>query len=145
MIGDVKAFISAPVHASISGKIKDIEMAQHPGGFRCLSVIIEGDGSAKEWGPQNGVADLASLSPEAIREAVKDAGIVGMGGAAFPTSVKLSPPKGKAIDAVILNGCECEPFLTADHRMMLEEPDKVVWGLREVRRRPKRRHRDRGE
>ena len=129
-IGEVKAFVSAPVHASISGKVKDIELAQHPGGYRCAAIVIEGDGSAKEWGAAAGVADLNALTQEAIREAVREAGIVGMGGAAFPTSIKLSPPKGKSIEAVILNGCECEPYLTADHRMMVEEPDKVVWGLR---------------
>ena len=90
-----------------------------------MSVVIEGDGTTREWsGPE---IDLGSLSPEALREAVREAGIVGMGGAAFPTSVKLAPPKGRAIEAVILNGCECEPFLTADHRIMAEEPGKVVW------------------
>lgn len=132
-IGDVKAFVSAPVHASISGKVKDIELAQHPGGTRVLSVVIEGDGTVKEWKEDGGV-DLSSMTPEAIREAVREAGIVGMGGAAFPTSVKLAPPKGKTIDAVILNGCECEPYLTADHRIMLEEPEKVVWGLKALMR-----------
>ncbi len=129
-IGEVKAFVSAPVHASISGKVKDIELAQHPGGLRCAAVVIEGDGTTKEWGTSGKKADLNVLTPEVIREAVRDAGIVGMGGAAFPTSIKLSPPKGKSVEAVILNGCECEPYLTADHRMMVEEPDKVVWGLR---------------
>ena len=126
-IGDVKAFISAPVHASISGKVKEVDFYQTPVGIKVLSVVIEGDGSVKEWA---GSVDLASLSPEAVREAVREAGIVGMGGAAFPTSVKLAPPKGKAIDTVLLNGCECEPFLSSDHRVMAEEPDKVVWGLR---------------
>lgn len=127
-IGDVKAFVAAPVHASISGKIKDIELVQHPGGARSLAVVIEGDGTTKEWG--GAVKDLSSISVESLKETIRDAGIVGMGGAAFPTSVKLAPPKGKAIDAVILNGCECEPYLTADHRIMLEEPEKVVWGLK---------------
>lgn len=127
-IGDVKAFVSAPVHASISGKVKDIELTQHPGGMRTLAVVIEGDGTTKEWG--GAAKDLSSISAEALREAIREAGIVGMGGAAFPTSVKLAPPKGKTIDAVVLNGCECEPYLTADHRIMVEEPEKVVWGLR---------------
>jgi len=127
-IGDVKAFVAAPVHASISGKIKDIELTQHPGGARSLAVVIEGDGTVKEWG--GAVKDLSSISVDALKESIREAGIVGMGGAAFPTSVKLAPPKGKAIEAVILNGCECEPYLTADHRIMLEEPEKVVWGLR---------------
>lgn len=126
-IGDVHAFVSAPVHASISGKVKEVELYQTPVGTKALSVVIEGDGSVKEWA---GSVDLASLSKEAIREAVREAGIVGMGGAAFPTSVKLALPKGRAIDTVLLNGCECEPFLSCDHRVMTEEPDKVIWGLR---------------
>ncbi|MBI5641862.1 MAG: electron transport complex subunit RsxC [Deltaproteobacteria bacterium] len=132
-IGDIKAFVSAPVHSSINGKVKDIELAQHPGGARVLAVVIEGDGTTREWKAE-GTVDLNSQSPESIRELVRDAGIVGMGGAAFPTSVKLAPPKGKAIDAIILNGCECEPYLTADHRIMVEESEKVVWGLRALMR-----------
>ncbi len=130
-IGDVKAFVSAPVHASISGKVKDIELAHHPAGVRALSVIIEGDGAVKEW-PAKEQVNLDSLTPDAIREKVREAGIVGMGGAGFPSSVKLSPPKGVTIDTVILNGCECEPYLTADHRIMLEEPEKAVWGLKAI-------------
>ncbi|MBI5561459.1 MAG: electron transport complex subunit RsxC [Deltaproteobacteria bacterium] len=126
-IGDVKAFVSAPVHASISGKVKEIELSNHPGGVRALAIIIEGDGTGREWG---GVVDINSISADAMREAIREAGIVGMGGAAFPTSVKLSPPKGKTIDTVVLNGCECEPYLSADHRIMVEEADKAVWGLR---------------
>ncbi|MDP2689955.1 MAG: electron transport complex subunit RsxC [Deltaproteobacteria bacterium] len=133
-IADVKAFVSAPIHASISGKIKDIDLAPHPGGMRTLAVAIEGDGNRKEWKLDGSEADPSSFAPEALRDAIRDAGIVGMGGAAFPTSVKLSPPKGRTIDAVILNGCECEPFLTADHRIMAEEPKKAVWGLRALMR-----------
>ncbi|MBI5970900.1 MAG: electron transport complex subunit RsxC [Deltaproteobacteria bacterium] len=127
-IGDVKAFVSAPVHASISGKVKDVELSHHPVGVRTLSVIIEGDGAVKQW-PVNERVSLDSLTPDAIRGNIREAGIVGMGGAAFPSSVKLQPPKGVTIDIVILNGCECEPYLTADHRLMVEEPEKVVWGL----------------
>lgn len=129
-IGDVQAFVSAPIHASISGKVKDVELAQHPNGSRVLSVVIDGDGTAKDWAAEGKTVDISALTPESIRDIIRDSGIVGMGGAAFPTSVKLSPPKGKAIDTVLLNGCECEPFLTADHRIMLEEPEKVVWGLK---------------
>ncbi len=129
-IGDVSAFVSAPVHASISGKVKDITLSNHPGGIRDLAVIIDGDGQKKEWKSKGQDADVSTLVPEELRALIRDAGIVGMGGAAFPTSVKLSPPKGKTIEAVILNGCECEPFLTADHRIMVEEPEKVVWGLK---------------
>lgn len=129
-IGDVEAFVSAPVHASISGKVKEVGLKDHPGGFRALSVVIQGDGEEKDWEAERKEFDLASAEPDEIRSAVREAGIVGMGGAAFPTSVKLSVPKGKTIDTVVLNGCECEPFLTSDHRVMLEEADKVVWGLK---------------
>jgi len=129
-IADVSAFVTAPIHASISGKVKNIDLANHPGGTRVMAITIEGDSNRKEWKLSGPEADVSSFTPEALREAIRDAGIVGMGGAAFPTSVKLSPPKGKTIDAVILNGCECEPFLTADHRIMVEEPAKVVWGLK---------------
>ncbi|MFQ5735235.1 MAG: electron transport complex subunit RsxC [Thermodesulfobacteriota bacterium] len=133
-IADVKAFVSAPIHASISGKVKSIDTAAHPGGMRTLAITIEGDGTSREWKLKGAEADPSSMPPESLRDAIRDAGIVGMGGAAFPTSVKLSPPKGKVIEAVILNGCECEPFLTADHRIMLEVPDRVVWGLRALMR-----------
>jgi len=129
-IADVKAFVSAPIHASISGKVKDIDLADHPGGSRALAITIEGDGLMRDWAAEAVPVDIDSISADAVREAIREAGIVGMGGAAFPTSVKLSPPKGKTIDTVILNGCECEPFLTADHRIMIEEADRVVWGLR---------------
>lgn len=129
-IADVKAFVSAPIHASISGKVKDIELSNHPGGVRALAIIIEGDGATRDWKAEGGPVDINSISADAIRDAIRDAGIVGMGGAGFPTSVKLSPPKGRTIDTVILNGCECEPFLTADDRIMVEEAEKVIWGLR---------------
>lgn len=130
MIGEGTSFISAPVHASISGKVKDIDAYPHPSGRKILSVVIEGDGETREWKPVKGKVSLDKIDPDEIRQKVRDYGIVGMGGAAFPTSVKLTLPKGKTIDTVILNGCECEPYLTSDYRVMLESPEKVVWGLR---------------
>lgn len=130
LIGAPKGFISAPVHASLSGKVKEVSYQPHPGGAKVLSVVITGDGTEKEWGPVDGGCDLDKITSEGIRERIREAGIVGMGGAAFPTAIKLTPPKGKIIDTVVLNGCECEPFLTADHRIMLEEAEKVVWGLK---------------
>ncbi len=131
-IGEPTAFVSAPVHATISGKVKDVVSWQYPAGGKVLSVVIEGDGSAKDWhdeGHTGGLDELERLGPEQLRAIIKDAGIVGLGGAMFPTHVKLSPPEGKSIDTVILNGCECEPFLTSDHRLMVEMPERVVWGL----------------
>ncbi|MFQ5427520.1 MAG: electron transport complex subunit RsxC [Thermodesulfobacteriota bacterium] len=129
IIGEGTSFISAPVHSSISGKVKDIDAYPHPSGRKIPSVVIEGDGETASWEALNHKVRLDDIEPDDIREKVRDAGIVGMGGAAFPTSVKLTLPKGKKIDTVILNGCECEPFLTSDYRIMLESPEKVVWGL----------------
>lgn len=127
-IGDVDAFVSAPVHASISGKVKDIDLFPHPAGGSVPTVVIEGNGEEKVWKKENVEVDV--LDPDTVRRIVREAGIVGMGGAGFPTSVKLSPPKDRVIDTVILNGCECEPYLTADHRLMVEEPEGIVEGLR---------------
>jgi Na+-translocating ferredoxin:NAD+ oxidoreductase subunit C len=93
------------------------------------SVVIEND-FREEWIQLKDNPDYMSLSPEELKEKVKAAGIVGMGGAAFPTAVKLSPPKEKKIDAVLINGAECEPYLTADYRMMLEKPGEVAEGLK---------------
>ena len=141
-IGETTAsFVTAPVHSSISGKVKDIEKLPYPAGGKVLSVIIEGDGTAREWGNPpsppfykgglGGIGlELESLTAEVLKNIIKEMGIVGMGGAAFPTHVKLSPPREKKIDAFILNGCECEPYLTSDHRLMVEEPEKVFWGMK---------------
>lgn len=133
-IGDVKAFVSAPVHSSVSGKVKEVEYYLTPTAQRSLSVVIESDGSTKDWNTSRGPVDTVTLAPELIRETVREAGIVGMGGAAFPTSVKLVTTKGRTIDTVLLNGCECEPYLTADHRIMVEEADKVIRGLKALMR-----------
>lgn len=137
-IGELQGFISANVHSSISGVVKSIEPRTHPIGPAMSSVIIEADGldkwdesikSASEqvW-DQGGPKDFDSLTPHQIVDIVKEAGIVGLGGAAFPTYVKLSPPKDKPVDTVILNGAECEPCLTADHRLMLENPQEILAG-----------------
>ncbi|MBN2027194.1 MAG: electron transport complex subunit RsxC [Actinobacteria bacterium] len=126
-IGESEAFISAPVHASVSGTVTAIEERKNFAGRAIKSVVIEVDPSQPEkW---NEKRDTGSLEEEEIRQAAKEAGLVGLGGAAFPTFVKLSPPSDKPIDLVILNGCECEPFLTCDHRLMLEKSEEVVAGL----------------
>ena len=132
LIGEAVSFVAAPVHASISGKVKDVGDYPHPGGGKALSVVIDGDGAVKEWPKGDMGLTLDDYTPHDIREAIKDAGIVGMGGAGFPTHVKLSPPKDKKIDTVILNGCECEPFLTSDHRIMLESTEKILWGMKAI-------------
>ncbi len=129
-IGEVQAFVSSPVHAPTSGKVKDVVNHPHPLGKSLPAVIIEVDGE-DEWDESiKGIDDPFSQDINKLVDMISAAGVVGMGGATFPTHVKLSPPKEKAIDTVIINGAECEPFLTADHRLMLEQPDKVIQGLK---------------
>ncbi len=127
VIGEAGGFISSPVHSSISGTVKGLENRLLPGGKTSLSVIIENDGNdTAVEGVQN---DWKNMEPGKIISLVQQAGIVGMGGAAFPSFVKLSIPKGKKAECVILNGCECEPFLTADYRVMKEHYAEVIEGL----------------
>jgi H+/Na+-translocating ferredoxin:NAD+ oxidoreductase subunit C len=133
-IGEGKGFVSSPIHASVSGKVVAIELKEHPGGSFVPCIVIENDGK-EEWAESvNPHKDPAALSPEEIRQIIFEAGIVGLGGATFPSHVKYSPVEGKKIDAVILNGVECEPFITADHRLMLERPERIVSGLRYIMR-----------
>lgn len=132
-IGEADGFISVPVHSSVSGKVVGIESRPHPLGRRMPAVVIENDGR-DEWVDLSGHEDLSEESPRKIREAVKDAGLVGLGGAAFPTHVKISPPEGKPVDTAILNGAECEPVLTSDHRVMLGYNREVVAGLKIIMR-----------
>ena len=130
VIGEPAAFISAYIHSSVSGKVLAIEERVHPATRGGLSVVIKND---KKYTVDESVkphGDLDSLSKEDIVNIVKEAGIVGMGGAGFPTSVKLAP--GKPIEAVLLNGCECEPMLTADHKLLLHYADDVIFGLKAV-------------
>lgn len=129
-IGEPKGFVSAPIHSSVSGRVAAIEKRPHPGGGLVLSVVIESDGldSLDESIKPRG--NLENLTAEDIKNIMREAGLVGMGGATFPTQVKFSPPADKPIDTVILNGAECEPYLTADHRLMLENAGDVVLGLK---------------
>lgn len=129
-IGESEAFVSAAVHASISGKVKAVAPHWHPSGRMVPSVTIVSDEKDEFFEPPSNKRDYSELSPEEIRGIMKNSGMVGLGGATFPTHVKLSPPKEKKIDAVILNGAECEPYLTSDHRIMLEQADKVIYGLK---------------
>jgi electron transport complex protein RnfC len=129
-IGEAAAFISSPVHSSVSGKVVAIEDRPHPTRGQCLSVVIESDGKNTLHESVKPNKSLDSLTPDEIVEIVREAGIVGMGGAGFPTAVKLKPPK--PIDTILLNGCECEPLLTADHRVLLEYADDVIFGLQAI-------------
>ena len=128
-IGEAAGFISSPIHSSVSGTVIAVEERLHPTrGGTALSVVIKSDGKDTLDPSVKPNKPLEELTPDEIIDIVREAGIVGMGGAGFPTSVKLKP--GKPIDAVILNGCECEPLLTADHRVLLEFADSVIYGLR---------------
>jgi electron transport complex protein RnfC len=127
-IGESEAFFSASVHSSVSGKVLSVDNTNHPGGYPTPAVTIANDGEDRLCPENEGVKDPFSLSPDEIRQKVREAGVVGLGGAAFPTSVKLSPPKDKPIDTIIINGCECEPMLTADYRLMLESSESILKG-----------------
>lgn len=124
-----EAFVSAPVHASISGKVVGIGPVMNPLGQEVPSITIEGDGLDEPIEGLSPRGDLESLSPVELKEMIRDAGIVGMGGAMFPTHVKVSVPEGKTIDTVIINGAECEPYLTIDDRLMIERPSHILYGL----------------
>ena len=129
VIGEAAGFVSVPVHASISGRVTAISRFPHPLGGEHQAIVIEGDGEDAWHESVKPCADTDSLEPKRIIDIIREAGIVGLGGAAFPTHVKLSPPDSKPIDTAILNGAECEPWLTADHRLMLERPAEVLEGF----------------
>lgn len=133
-IADSKSFVSAPLHSSVSGKVLEIKPFDHPAGKKVGTIIIENDGQDSPDPSIENRPDFSSMSAKEIKSAVREAGIVGMGGAAFPTHVKLSPPDGKKIECLIINGVECEPYLTADHRLMLERPDEIISGVKLVMR-----------
>ena len=130
VIGEPAAFISGFVHSSVSGTVTAIENRPHATRGECLSVIIRSDGKNTLHESVQPREDADSLTPDEIVEIIKNAGIVGMGGAGFPTAVKLKP--AKPVDTILLNGCECEPLLTADHRVLLEYADDVIFGLRMI-------------
>ena len=129
-IGEAAGFISAPVHTSVSGTVVAVEDRPHATRGTCLSVVIQNDRKNTLHESVQPAKPLEELTPDEIVQIVKEAGIVGMGGAGFPTYVKLKP--GKPIDAVLLNGCECEPLLTADHQLLLEYADQVIYGLKAI-------------
>ena len=132
-IAETGGFVSAPIHASVSGKVKAIEARFNPTGTKVNSIIIENDGEYNEVEYAH-VKPLAVLTKDEILNLIGDAGVVGMGGAGFPTKVKLSPKEPDKIDYVIANCAECEPYITADYRRMLEHPEELVSGMRIVLR-----------
>lgn len=131
-IGEATGFISANIISSVSGIVKSIEPRLTVSGNKALSIIVEND---NEYKVEEGIGekrDYTKLSKEEIRNYVKEAGIVGLGGAGFPNHVKLMPKDDNAIDYVIVNAVECEPYLTSDYRVMLEMPEKIVGGLKVI-------------
>jgi electron transport complex protein RnfC len=127
-IGDSGAPVSAPIHASVSGKVIAIEPRLHSNGSMVNSVVIENDGLDTPCETMVPHSEEELSDPDAIVNIIREAGIVGMGGATFPTAFKISSGKGK-VDTVIINGAECEPYITSDHRTMLEHPDEVLGGI----------------
>jgi electron transport complex protein RnfC len=129
VVGQIEQFITSPVHASISGKITSIDEFAHPVVGRCKAVVIESDGRDESFSSPRENKNPDKLSKKELLDIIKRNGIVGLGGATFPTHVKLSPPREKSIDSLILNGAECEPYLTSDSRLMAEEPKEILKGL----------------
>ena len=129
-IAEATGFVSSPVISSVSGKVKAIEPRQTVDGSKVMSIIVENDEEYKTVEGFGKERDYTKLSKDEIKEIAKEAGIVGMGGAGFPTHVKLAPKEPEKIDHVIVNAAECEPYLTSDYRMLLEEPEKVIGGLK---------------
>lgn len=129
VIGVAGGFVSAPVHSSVSGTVVDIRDCMLPNGKMTPAVVIDND-YQDEWVELNPSDHPESLSAAELQQIVRDAGIVGLGGATFPTAVKITPAAGKTIEKLVINGAECEPYLTADHRLMLENASDIVDGIR---------------
>ena len=127
-IADAAGFVSSPIHSSVSGTVKGIEPRLTATGSMVNSIIIENDQQYEsvEFTP----ARLEDLSKEEILARIKEGGVVGMGGAGFPTQVKLAPKEPEKIDHILVNGAECEPYLTSDYRRMLDDSEKLIEGLR---------------
>ncbi len=131
MIAEAGGFVSAPIYASVSGTVKAIEPHVNPTGAKVNCIVIENDGQYEEveYPP---VKPLSELTKEEILNMIANAGIVGMGGAGFPTRVKLSPKEPDKIDYIIANCAECEPYITADYRRMMETPELLVEGMKVI-------------
>lgn len=127
LIAEQDGFISSPIYSSVTGKVNKVAVNHTMLGFPKECIFIDSvEVEEYEFMPK---LEIGELTPAVIKERVKAAGIVGQGGAAFPTFVKLTPPETKKIDTVLLNACECEPYLTRDYRLLLEKPKEVIQGL----------------
>lgn len=130
-IGAANGFISADVHSSVSGKVAEITSVLSPSGQHVEAVVIESDGS---FTPDASIAPPVVTDAQSLVEAVSHSGLVGLGGAGFPTNVKLAVPKGVEVDTLVINGAECEPYITSDYREMIEHPDDVIEGVTRVKK-----------
>ncbi len=130
VIAEAAGFISSAVHATAAGIVKSIELWPHPSGTMVPSIRIAVDPYSTQMQRPRIVPRWEDVKAEDLSKEIAKAGIVGLGGAAFPSHVKLTPPKDQPIELLLLNGCECEPYLTSDHRTMLEQPEKVYLGAR---------------
>ncbi len=128
-IADSDAFVSAPIHASVSGKVVAVEPRPHPTGRRLVNAIVIENDHLDAWDAACVPADPAALTAPEIVRLAREKGLVGLGGATFPTHVKLNPPRDRKTDTLILNGSECEPWLSADDRLLQECPDDVIGGV----------------
>jgi electron transport complex protein RnfC len=128
MIAAPGGFVSVALHAPVTGRVSAIELRLHPNGKMMPAVVIEADPFDSQRLPETAPVDVSGLKPEDMVGRVQAGGLVGLGGAAFPSHVKFQVPDGKKIKVVLINGCECEPYLTCDHRLMLERPEAVMRG-----------------
>jgi electron transport complex protein RnfC len=131
-IAEATGLVSSNIHASISGQVKEIENYFHPVYGRCPAIRISSD-NRDEKKPFKGI-NPQGLSPDELRRVIREAGVVGLGGGAFPTDLKLNPAREKPIDSFILNGVECEPYLTCDHRLMLERSEEIIAGAKIIKK-----------
>ena len=129
-IAEADGFMSVPIHASAAGTVAEIGWWPHPDGSMAETVVVDVAPHSPQIPRPRMVPDWHGLTPDQVRKAVQEGGVVGLGGAAFPTHVKLSPPKDLSLEWLLVNGAECEPYLTTDHRTMVEYPDRVYFGIR---------------
>lgn len=130
LIAEPGGFVSVPLHSSVTGTVLGIEKRHHPNGSLAESIVIDVDHTSAQTLYDGHELDWENMSQAQLLEAVRQGGFVGLGGAAFPTHVKLAVPEGKRAQWLLLNGCECEPYLTSDHRIMLEWADSIILGVK---------------
>ncbi|MGI6138418.1 MAG: electron transport complex subunit RsxC [Candidatus Hydrogenedentales bacterium] len=129
MIAEAGGFVSVPMHAPIAGQVKSVDLALNPRGELSPAIEIIRDPDQDPESVRGSFQDIDSLEGDALVEAVQNTGAVGLGGAAFPTHVKMKVPAGRKIEAVVVNGCECEPYLTTDYRVMMEQANQIIAGI----------------